>query len=31
MRAKKIIDVKKNRILILNRKLLEEMASGMKI
>ena len=31
MRAKKIIDVKKNRILILNRELLEEMASGMKI
>jgi len=31
MRAKEVIDVKKNRILILNRELLEEMASGMKI
>jgi CRP/FNR family transcriptional regulator len=31
MKAKEVIDVKKNRILILNRKLLEEMASGMKI
>jgi CRP/FNR family transcriptional regulator, dissimilatory nitrate respiration regulator len=31
MRAKRVIDVKKNRIRILNRKLLEEMASGMKI
>ena len=31
MRAKEVIDVKKNRILILNRKFLEEMASGMKI
>jgi len=31
MRAKRDIDVKKNRIRILNRELLEEMASGMKI
>ena len=31
MRAKGIIDVKKNRILILNRKSLEELASGLKI
>jgi CRP-like cAMP-binding protein len=31
MKAKGIIDVKKNRILILNRKLLEELASGLKI
>jgi CRP-like cAMP-binding protein len=31
MKSKGIIDVKKNRILILNRELLEEMASGMKI
>jgi len=31
MKAKEVIDVKKNRILILNRELLEEMASGMKI
>jgi len=31
MRAKRVIDVKKNRIRILNRELLEEMASGMKI
>ncbi len=31
MKAKQVIDVKKNRILILNRALLEEVASGMKI
>ena len=31
MKAKGVINVKKNKILILNRKLLEEMASGMKI
>ena len=31
MRAKGIIDVKKNRILILNRESLEELASGLKI
>jgi len=31
MKAKRIIDVKKNRILILDRKLLEEIASGMKL
>jgi len=31
MKAKEVIDVKKNRILILNRKFLEGMASGMKI
>jgi CRP/FNR family transcriptional regulator len=31
MKTKRVIDVKKNRILILNRELLEEMASGMKI
>ena len=31
MRAKRVIDVKKNRICILNRQLLEEIASGMKI
>jgi len=31
MRAKEVIDVKKNRILILNRKFLEKMASGMKV
>ena len=31
MKAKGVIDVKKNRILILNRKLLEELASGLKI
>jgi len=31
MKAKKIIDVKKNRIVILNREALEELASGMKI
>jgi CRP/FNR family transcriptional regulator len=31
MKAKEVIDVKKNRIFILNRELLEEMASGMKI
>jgi len=31
MKAKEVIDVKKNRILILKRELLEEMASGMKI
>jgi CRP/FNR family transcriptional regulator len=31
MKAKRIIDVKKNRILIMNREALEELASGMKI
>jgi CRP-like cAMP-binding protein len=31
MKAKKIIDVKRNRILILNREALEELASGLKI
>jgi hypothetical protein len=31
MKAKGIIDVKKNRILILNRETLEELASGLKI
>jgi CRP/FNR family transcriptional regulator len=31
MKTKGIIDVRKNRILILNRKLLEELASGLKI
>jgi CRP-like cAMP-binding protein len=31
MRAKRIIDVKKNRILILNQGALEEIASGLKI
>ena len=31
MKAKEVIEVKKNRILILNRELLEEMASGMRI
>ncbi len=31
MKAKGVIDVRKNKILILNRELLEEMASGMKI
>ncbi len=31
MKAKEVIDVKKNKILILNQKLLEEMASGVKI
>ena len=31
MRAKGIIDVKKNRILILNRRALEELAAGLKI
>jgi len=31
MKAKRVIDVNKNKILILNRELLEEMASGMKI
>jgi len=31
MKAKGVIDVNKNKILILNRELLEEMASGMKI
>jgi CRP-like cAMP-binding protein len=31
MKAKKIIDVQKNRILILNREALEELASGMKL
>ncbi len=31
MKAKGIIDVKKNRILILNREILEELASGLKI
>jgi CRP/FNR family transcriptional regulator len=31
MKAKGIIDVKKNRILILDREALEELASGMKI
>ena len=31
MKAKEVIDVKKSRILILKRELLEEMASGMKI
>jgi len=31
MKAKGIIDVKKNKILILNRELLEELASGLKI
>ncbi len=31
MKAKGVIDVRKNRILILNRGLLEEMASGLKI
>jgi len=31
MKAKGVINVKKNKILILNRELLEEMASGMKI
>jgi CRP/FNR family transcriptional regulator len=30
MKAKGVIDVKKNRILILNRKMLEELASGLK-
>ncbi len=31
MRAKKIIDVKKNKIIILNREALEELASGLKV
>ncbi len=31
MRAKRIIDVKKNRIIILNREALEELASGLKM
>jgi CRP-like cAMP-binding protein len=31
MKAKGIIDVKKNKILILNREVLEELASGLKI
>jgi hypothetical protein len=31
MKAKGMIDVKKNRILILNREALEELASGLKI
>ena len=31
MRAKRIIDVKKNRIIILNREALEELASGLKV
>ena len=31
MKAKRIIDVKKNRILILNQEALEEIASGLKI
>jgi len=31
MKAKRVIDVKKNRILILNREVLEELASGLKI
>jgi hypothetical protein len=31
MKTKKIIDVQKNRILILNREALEELASGMKL
>jgi hypothetical protein len=31
MKAKGVIDVNQNKILILNRELLEEMASGMKI
>jgi CRP/FNR family transcriptional regulator len=31
MRAKRVIDVKKNRIIILNREALEELASGLKI
>jgi CRP/FNR family transcriptional regulator len=31
MKAKRIIDVKKNRILIMNREALEELASGVKI
>ena len=31
MKAKKIIDVKKNKIVILNRELLEKIASGMKL
>lgn len=31
MRAKGVIDVKKNRIRILNRESLEELASGLKI
>jgi hypothetical protein len=31
MKAKGIIDVKRNRILILNRETLEELASGLKI
>ena len=31
MKAKGIIDVRKNRILILNREVLEELASGLKI
>ncbi len=31
MKAKRIIDVRKNRILILNREVLEELASGLKI
>jgi hypothetical protein len=31
MRAKRIIDVKKNKIIILNREALEELASGLKM
>jgi CRP/FNR family transcriptional regulator len=31
MKAKRIIDVKKNKVLILNRELLEELAAGLKI
>jgi hypothetical protein len=31
MKAKGVIDVKKNKILILNREALEELASGLKI
>jgi CRP/FNR family transcriptional regulator len=31
MRAKRIIDVKKNKIIILNREALEELASGLKV
>jgi len=31
MKAKRVIDVKKNRILILNREALDELASGLKI
>jgi CRP/FNR family transcriptional regulator len=31
MKAKRIIDVKKNKIIILNREALEELASGLKV